>query len=114
MNTANLQLEGLLMAIAGIHQTLVAKGLVTTEEIERSLAVSEQTVLGDDRVAEDLSPAHRDAVAFPIRLLRLANNMAAEREVPPFAELARMVGETKGPHNINASAGNSNSPLPHL
>lgn len=99
MNTANLQLEGLLMAIAGINQTLVAKGLLTTEEIERSLAVSEQTVLGDDRVTEDLSPANRDAVAFPIRLLRAANNMAGGRDVPSFAELARMVGETKGPHN---------------
>lgn len=99
MNTANLQLEGLLMAVAGIHQALVAKGLLTTEEIDHSLAVSEQTALGDDRVAEDLSPANRDAIVFPIRLLRLANNMAAGRDVPPFAELARIVGETKRHHN---------------
>lgn len=99
MNTANLQLEGLLMAIAGINQTLVAKGLLTTEEIDRSLAVTEQTALGDDRVTEDLSAANRDAIVFPVRLLRLANNMAGERDVPPFAELARMVGGTKEPHN---------------
>lgn len=76
MNTANLQIEGLLMAIAGLNQMLVAKGVVSTEEIDISLARSEQTVLGDDRVAEDLSPANRDAIAFPIRLLRLANNMS--------------------------------------
>ncbi|MGB3336675.1 MAG: hypothetical protein WBA73_05800 [Devosia sp.] len=99
MNTANLQLEGLLMAVAAINQALVSKGLVTTGELERALAISEQTVLGDDRVSEDMSPANRDAVAFPARFLRLANNMAAGAEVPGFAELARMVGETKGPHN---------------
>jgi hypothetical protein len=99
MNTANLQLEGLLMAVAAVNQALVAKGLLTTEELDRALAISEQTALGDDRVNEDLSPANRDAVAFPARLLRLANNMAGDSDVPGFAELARMVGETKGRHN---------------
>lgn len=99
MKTADLQLEGLMMALAGLNQTLVAKGVVTVEEIDRSLARSEQTVLGDDRVVEDLSPANRDAIAFPIRLLRLANNMSDGAGTPAFAELARMVGETKGPDN---------------
>lgn len=99
MNTANLQLEGLLMAVAAINQALVSKGLLSTAEIDRALDVSEQNVLGDDRVAEDMSPANRDAVAFPARFLRLANNMAGDADVPGFAELARMVGETKGPHN---------------
>lgn len=97
MNTANLQLEGLLMAIAGLNRMLVAKGLVDPEEIDRSLARSEQIVLGDDRVAEDLSPANRDAIAFPIRLLRLANEM--NDSAPSFTDLARLVGESKGPDN---------------
>lgn len=99
MNTANLQLEGLLMAIAGLNQVLVAKGVVSAEEIDKALARSEQTVLGDDRVAEDLSPANRDAVAFPIRLLRLANTTHDGSTLPSFAELTRLVGETKGPDN---------------
>lgn len=99
MNTANLQIEGLLIAIAGLNQTLIAKGVLTTAEIDKSLARSEQTVLGDDRVVEDLSPANRDAIAFPIRLLRLANNMGDEGGTPSFGELARKVGETKGPDN---------------
>ena len=99
MNTANLQLEGRLTAIAGVNQALVAKGLLTREEIERCLAVAEQTALGDDRVVEDLSPANRDAVVFPIRFLRLANNMAGAKRAPTFTELARMVGETKEPYN---------------
>jgi hypothetical protein len=99
MNTANLQLEGLVMAIALINQTLVAKGVLSADEIEHALAVTEQTALGDDRVSEDLSPANRDAVVFPIRLLRLANSLGGGRDIPPFTELARMVGETKGAHN---------------
>lgn len=99
MNTANLQLEGLLMAIAGLNQMLVTKGVVTVEEIDKCLARSEQTVLGEDRVVEDLSPANRDAIAFPVRLLRLANNMSDSAGTPSFGELARMVGETKGPDN---------------
>lgn len=99
MNTANLQLEGLLIAIAAVNHALVAKGALTTEDLDRALAISEQTALGDNRVAENLSPANRDAIAFPARFLRLANNMAGEAGAPGFAELARMVGETKGPHN---------------
>lgn len=99
MNTANLQLEGLLMAIAAINQALVTKGVLAAEEIDRSLAICEQTALGDDRLTEDLSPSNRDAILFPIRLLRLANNMAGEEGVPPFAELARGVGESKAPYN---------------
>lgn len=99
MNTANLQLEGLLMAVASINQALVAKGVLSADVIDRSLAICEQTALGDERVTEDLSPSNRDAIAFPIRMLRLANNMAGEGDVPPFAELARLVGQTKGPYN---------------
>jgi hypothetical protein len=99
MNTANLQLEGLLMAIASLNQVLVSKGVLTTAEIERALGVAEQTALGDDRVSEEFSPSNRDAVVFPVRLLRIANNLAGGRDVPPFAELARLVGESKGHHN---------------
>ena len=99
MNTANLQIEGLLMAVAAVNKALVAKGVLAPEELDRTLAICEQTALGDDRLVEDLSPANRDAVLFPIRLLRLANNMAGDDGLPPFAELARTVGETKPPYN---------------
>lgn len=86
MNTANLQLEGLIMAMAGINQTLVAKGVLTNEEIDRFLTVMLQTILGDERVVEELSPSNRDAIAFPVRLLRLANNMAGDGDCPPFSD----------------------------
>jgi len=93
MNTANLQLEGLLLAMAALHHQLVEKGVLTREEIDRTLATCESNATGSDRSAEDLSPANRDAIAFPIRLLRVANQSGEQQE---FGDLARLVGLTKG------------------
>ena len=99
MNTANLQLEGLYLAIAAVNNVLVERGLLTREEVDLSLRRAEQTALGDYRAEEDLSSAERDAVAFAPRLLAIANNSASDGFTPPFSELARMVGQTKEPHN---------------
>lgn len=96
MNVANLQLQGLYLAQAAINNALVAKGVLTREEIDKALKIAEQTAPGDDRLVEDMNPAARDAVAFPARLLALANNSASENEIPLFSELARLVGQTKG------------------
>lgn len=98
MNTANLQIEGLLMAMASMNNLLVAKGLISTEEVTGALERAEQTVLGDYRT-DELDPAQRDAIAFPIRLLRLANNGSADRDVQSFSELAKLVGQTKESYN---------------
>ena len=61
MNTANLQLEGLLMAIAAVNQSLVAKGVLATEEIDHALAICEQTARGDERLAVPLASSRRPA-----------------------------------------------------
>jgi hypothetical protein len=98
MNTANLQLEGLLIAIASMNDLLVAKGIVDRNEIGHAMNIAEQTVLGDYRT-EELDAAQRNAIAFPIRLLRLANNGATETEIMPFSTLAKMVGQTKVRYN---------------
>ncbi|MRG55008.1 hypothetical protein GF108_05340 [Phyllobacterium sp. SYP-B3895] len=98
MNTANLQLEGLCLAIAAVNRALVAKGLLTAVEIDTALRRAEAVAVGDDRAVEHLSPANRDAVCFPIRLLQLANNSGADTPWS-FSHLARMVGETKRPYN---------------
>ena len=71
MNTANLQLEGLYLAVAAMNNLL----------------------------AEELSLANRDAMAFSIRLLRLANDTVAVGENASFSDLARAVGATKRPYN---------------
>ena len=103
MNTANLQLEGLYLAIASLNGALVAKGLVTTEEVDAALASAEQTALRDYRMADDLSRTQREAVAFPARLLRLANNGSSGTETQTFSELAKMVGQLNTDHDKPAT-----------
>jgi len=96
MNVANLQLQGLYLAIAAINNALVAKGLLTREEVGEALERAEQTALGDNRIFEDMNPASRDAVAFPARFLALANANASDSGTLDFSALARLVGQTKG------------------
>ncbi len=96
MNVANLQLEGLLMAVASINGTLVRKGLLTSEEVDDALRRAEAGLTGEERLYQDMSPANRDAVCFPIRLLQLANRAPATSS---FSDLARLVGQTKEPYN---------------
>jgi hypothetical protein len=99
VNVANLQLEGLLMAVASINNLLVQEKLLSVDDIDTALRKAEAGLTGDQHLLGTMSLANRDAVCFPIRLLRLANIMQSETGVPPFSELARGVGQTKGPYN---------------
>lgn len=99
MNTANLQLQGLLLAVAAINSALVRKGVLDVEEIDLALRKAEASLTGEQRLFEDMSPANRDAVCFPIRVLQMANNSQGEAGVPGFSELARMVGQNKEHYN---------------
>ncbi len=99
MNVANLQLEGLIMAVAAINKVLVGKGLLSTEEIEAALKKTEASLTGEERAVEDLTPSYRDAVCFPIRILQLANATQSDGELPAFSALTRMVGQSKGHYN---------------
>ena len=99
MNVANLQLEGLIMAVAAMSRLLVEKGVLTSDEIDQTLRRTEASLTGEERNEEDLSPAHRDAVCFPIRFLLLANSMQAQGRTPAFSELTKLVGRTKGHYN---------------
>lgn len=98
MNTANLQLEGLLMAMAEINRLLVRKGLLSQEEVDLALRSAEASLSSEDKSVE-LSPANRDAIAFPVRLLLQANSRRPEEDLPAFTALAKLVGETKEPYN---------------
>ena len=99
VNVANLQLEGLLMAVASINNLLVQQKLLSIDDIDTALRKAEAGLTGDQHLLGTMSLANRDAVCFPIRLLRLANIMQSETGVPPFSELARGVGQTKEPYN---------------
>jgi len=97
MNTANLQLEGLYLAIAAMHETLINKGIVTRAEVDDAMRSAERTAMNDHRSIENLRPAERDALAFPARLLRMANATVAEGAALSFSALARRVGSVKAP-----------------
>lgn len=98
MNTANLQLEGLYLVVAALNNALVTKDVLSREEVAHALKLAEQTALGDE-TADDKSSSNRDAMAFPARLLMLANAGAGDGEIQSFSELAKLVGQTKTPHN---------------
>lgn len=99
MNQANLQLEGLLMAVAAINRLLVEKGVVNAHEVETALRRAEARITSDDRFQDsDISLANRDAMCFPIRLLRLANG-DEDCAAVTFSDLARQVGLSKQTYN---------------
>ena len=98
MNTANLQLEGLLMAMAEINRLIVMKGMLSQGEIDLALRRAEASLVGEEKSVE-LRSVNRDAIAFPVRFLQLANNWGADGDLPEFTALARLVGETKAPYN---------------
>ena len=91
MNVANLQLEGLLMAIAAMNQLLVQKGVVSTQEVDAALCEAQACRNRSDAIP----PANREAIAFPIRLLQLANQCRPEADLPSFSTLTRTVGQMR-------------------
>jgi hypothetical protein len=95
MNTANLQLEGLYVAVSALMNALREKGVLNEQEIEASLADAEGLVASDPRRSPELSHAHVDAILFPLRYLRLANRTWADGEFAGFTELAARVGREK-------------------
>lgn len=98
MNVANLQLEGLLMAVASVNNALVSRGALSADEIDAALRKVEAALTSDERVVDDMRPANRDAVCFPIRVLMLANRSGTPEGIPGFSELARKVGQNKQPY----------------
>ncbi|MBB5574242.1 MULTISPECIES: hypothetical protein [Rhizobium] len=91
MNTANLQLEGLLTAVASINALLVDSGIVSRSDMQQALERAQQGVNGE---ARGLSEANRKAMLFPIRLLLLANEESSLGRARTFAEYAEAVGKS--------------------
>ena len=98
MNTANLQLEGVYVAIAALMEALRSKGLLSQKEIHQALVDAQARIAADPARPNELSPAHVDAICFPLRFLTLANNHAAEGRQFSFMQLAAEVGRTKPDH----------------
>jgi hypothetical protein len=81
MHGVNQQLEGLCLAIASINRLLVAKGLVTQEELDTALEKAEATARSEDWYT---------AVCLPIRILQVANDTGADKPWS-VSELAKLV-----------------------
>jgi hypothetical protein len=84
MNTANLQLEGLLLALSAVVGVLRRKGIVSDAELDAALNEAEGAAMKDD-----------EAVLFPIRYLRAASKGLPEEAVLPFSRIATKVGQAK-------------------
>ncbi len=95
MNTANLQLEGLYLALAAIMSALKERNLLSEAELDAALAAAETAAGRGTGRASSLSSANADAVRFPIRFLRLANRSALDQL--SFAEFASAIGRSKAP-----------------
>jgi len=95
MNTANLQLEGLLLALSSLVSLLRQKGIASEEEICAVLKQAEAAALGDPARPGGVSAANVEAVLFPIRYLKAAAVNPLEHAVQPFSQVATHVGQTK-------------------
>lgn len=93
MNTANLQLEGLLLAVSRLLETARRKGLLTQQEIEAALKEADLAARQETQ-ARNLSRAQAEGVRFPIRFLLAATNLSAGSS-PTFGDTAALVGEEK-------------------
>jgi len=94
MNTANLQLEGLVLAFSSLLEALRRKGLLTETEIVDALSEAEESTKSHVAGMPNLSASNLDAIQFPIRFLRAATNLPAPKHAS-FMELATMVAEAK-------------------
>ncbi|MEA3534330.1 hypothetical protein [Rhizobium sp. CC-YZS058] len=95
MNTANLQLEGLTMAVAAITRMLTEKGLATHQDIRSALKNAEEEAAAS--AGSELSGSNQKGILFPIRLLSLANDAAERGESASFKTFARQVGLSDRP-----------------
>ncbi|MBB3647545.1 hypothetical protein FHX14_003760 [Rhizobium sp. BK619] len=91
MNTANLQLKGLIMAMTSICDAIVDKDVLTRGEINAALSKAQRAIEEDDD--HELSGANRAAILFPIRVLQLAGEAAGKGEQPTFSDYAKLVGK---------------------
>lgn len=93
MNTANLQMEGLVLALSRLLETLRRKGLLTQQEIESALREADEASRMDC-AGRNISPAQAEAVRFPIRFLLAGTNIGSGPAVT-FSSLATLIGTTR-------------------
>jgi hypothetical protein len=91
LNTANLQLEGILLALYALLDTMKRKGVLNQQEIDDALRQAEGIAAFEGRERDELSRANVEAICFPIRFLREANS--ASKAMESFAAITQLVAE---------------------
>ncbi|NMG40010.1 hypothetical protein GRZ55_12235 [Chelativorans sp. ZYF759] len=92
MNTANLQMEGLLLALGSLMRALEKKGLLSQDEIAEMLREAEARATRDDAHSGGLSAANLNAVMFPIRFL--GRDLSGDK-AESYADIATAVARGK-------------------
>jgi hypothetical protein len=87
MNTANLQMEGLLLALGALCRELQRKGALEKAGIAAALDNAEACAT---RSNGEVSDSNAEAIRFPIRFLRLA--LQDDGEVLDYQAIAARVG----------------------
>lgn len=95
MNTANLQMEGVLMAVTALCRLLREKGMLDEAEIDAALAEAQEALANDALRPEQLSHANVEAALFPLRFLREANRRDLPGAAAAYTEIATSVGRTR-------------------
>jgi hypothetical protein len=91
MNTANLELEGLYLAMSAVNNLLIEKGLMTHAEL-RQVLTETKTALTSQEKLRNLSESNRKAICFPISFLLLASDKSEKAEPVDFQTIAKEVG----------------------
>ena len=109
MNTANLQLEGLLLALGSVLRALRREGLVSGAALERALDEALQKADGDAR-RQLVTPANQNAIRFPIDFLKRAALSSADED---FSAIASGIGRDRDATVGPAQEGSLHPAGPH-
>lgn len=93
MNTANLQLEGLLVAMAQLTRQIAEAGVLPRESIRHALDAAETAILADEQRRAQLSDSQIEAMLFPVRYLATALSPASAGR--GFSDTAADIGRAK-------------------
>jgi hypothetical protein len=92
MNTANVQLQGLLVLMAEIARRLVETGCVPAAEVELVLKRAEASIRSDGARMEQLSASQVEGMLFPVHYL--AQTLGGEGP-QHFSQVTQAVGRSE-------------------
>ncbi|KQU51111.1 hypothetical protein ASG72_15105 [Bosea sp. Leaf344] len=93
MNTANLQLEGLLVVMAQLVRQVAEAGPGARQAVEKALNAAEATILSDEQRRRQLSDSQMEAMLFPVRYL--ASTLDSPGGERNFSQTAADIGRSK-------------------